>query len=101
MTTVNLSPYCRSVRTFFEDVDWNGSSVSIESNIPINLEVEEQSLDWRCSTLKDFFHDIDWANKQENFTKTYRTIYVVHPMALPVGHFFREFAQQASRKDST
>ena len=98
MTTENLSSYCLSVRSFFEDISWDGCPLPGQPNYTIDLAALEQSQDWRCSTLSQFFSDIDWTERRQSIAKNYCSISVIHPMALPVGHFFREFAQQASRK---
>ena len=95
--TATASPHCLSVRSFFETVAWQQAPVVSQSS----WTVEAESTDWRCTSLSHFFGDIDWARRRKNFAEIHTPIQVVHPMAMPVGHFFREFGQQASRKYST
>ena len=95
--TAIASPNCLSVRSFFETIAWKQVPVARQSN----WTVEEESTDWRCASVSHFFGDIDWTRRRQHFATTHTPISVIHPMAMPVGHFFREFGQQASRRNSS
>ena len=94
--TALLSPYCMTVSSFFDDIAWSGASSIASSDSVTPYDGSMNSADWRCTSVEHFFRDVDWTRRRETFASTHTSIVVIHPMAMPVGHFFREFGQLAS-----
>ena len=96
--TAILSPYCATVRSFFKEIAWSEKTSSGLASTVSQFHGSANSGDWRCASIHGFFGEMDWTRRRETFAFTHTPIKVVHPMAMPVGHFFRDFGQLASPK---
>ncbi|MGK7913035.1 MAG: hypothetical protein AB4050_16395 [Synechococcus sp.] len=97
-----LSAYCLSVQSFFEHVPWDGTSAeSVEGgSIGTGHASTSEELKWQCMSITQFFNEMAWDRRKQALTADFCEISVIKPLAMPVGRFFREFGQQASRKIS-
>ena len=94
--TALLSPYCMTVTSFFDDITWSGITSKSSTDSVAQADGSVDAANWRCTSIESFFGDMDWTRRRETFASTHTSIVVIHPMAMPVGHFFREFGQLAS-----
>ena len=99
-----LSAYCLSVHSFFEHIAWDGTVADASDDLLGSSGLtngSEQPPKWQCMSVTQFFDEMAWDRRMQTFAADYCSIAVIHPLAMPVGHFFRNFGQQASRKVST
>lgn len=98
-----LSAYCLSVHSFFEHIPWDGSVADSAEGVlggfgdANNAQLPEK---WQCISIMQFFDEMAWDRRKQALTADFCEIAVLHPLAMPVGHFFREFGQQATSKVS-
>ena len=98
-----LSAYCLSVHSFFEHIPWDGAVAESADGLLSGLgdaSASELPQKWQCMSITQFFGEMAWDRRKQAFTTEFCEIAVAHPLTMPVGRFFREFGQQATRKIS-
>ena len=96
-----LSAYCLSVHSFLEHIPWDGVVAdSAEGELGGANVSDTRPQKWQCMSITQFFDEMAWDRRKQALTADSCEISIIHPLAMPVGRFFREFGQQASRKVS-
>ena len=98
MTTV-LSQYSYTVSKFFQETSWSGSNSLVSDGSTAQSTSSTDSTNWSCTSIQSFFQNMDWTQRYKTIaSSTYTSVTVAHPIAMPVGRFFREFAQVSSSR---